>query len=174
MLNVSPPFILDDMSTNIERIGLVLGIFALVGVGLGLSGMMLLEFAQGQFVDPEAAEIAQAIGQLMVMILFLSGVLTTFFTGPTVGAIVGITIGQSGGNTRGAILSGAVGSFVGFILMSVIAIAIMGTAISAGGDAGASTGPMDTSTGSYIGKILIASLPTTVVGGVSAWLGGRF
>lgn len=150
---------------------IVLGVFTLVGIGLGLSGSMILSAAGNLFLTEEAGQFATAIGQMLILILLMAGIMMTFFTGPTVGAVTGLHVGSHSDSSSHAIGSAAVGSFIGFLIMTVVAVMIMITALPemGGGGTGGMNGGIDVA--NYTNQIVMAAIPTTIVGGASAWFG---
>ncbi|MFB6198228.1 MAG: hypothetical protein ABEI52_08180 [Halobacteriaceae archaeon] len=142
-------------------------VFTLVGVGLGLSGMLLITYAQDQFVTGDSGSFVSAIQQLFVMTFALGGMMTTFFTGPTVGALTGLTISGDAASRRDAVLGTTLASFFGFIVMTVIAIGIIGMSINGGGSGGGGSAVDVTN---LLVEIAIASIPTMLVGGTTAAL----
>lgn len=160
------------MKSAIRTAGLTAAVFALVGIGLGLSGMIVIDYAQTQFLSPDAGEFAQSIGQLMIVMLALGGIMTTFFTGPTVGALTSLAFGRDISSTRDAALGTGLGSFVGFLLMTTIAVALIGGSLDVGGGgSGGSGGSVNVV--KLASQILIASVPTTLVGAATAVLDRR-
>lgn len=158
-----------------RNIGITLGVFAAIGIGLGLSGMVLLDAAQQQFVNPDAGEFAQSIGQLVVFLLLFQGVMITFFTGPVAAAVTGLSVSREAESLKELLITSGVGSFVGFLLMAVLAAGIMLSTFETGGTGGTggSGGGGNLELGQFVGEIILISLPTTVVGVVSGWLGSR-
>lgn len=139
-------------------------LFVAVGFGLGLTvfiGLNILNDS-GLVTDGESS-----IALLSFAILILS-----FFIGPAVSAFTGFLTGMKSESSGKGMTTSLFGSFIGFVLMMVLALTFGSQAISeelinqlAG----------DTSFLIYMaGPVLQASIPTSIVGLVSSIIGFRF
>ncbi len=159
------------LSDTLKHFGLVIGVFAIIGAGLGLTGFFPLELANDEFVGGSQGDLAETMGQLMIAMVFLQSVIMALFAGPTVGALSGLLSGYSLQDSKRAVFVGGIGSFVGFYIMVAFAIVIMSMAIS-GGDGG--SGQQTVDTGELLQPALKAGLPTGVVGALAGIIGTQF
>lgn len=163
---------MSQKSNSFRSIGVIVGVFAAIGIGLGLTGFISLGWIEGAFTNPDQSEMANSFGQMFVGLVFLQSVIITFFTGPTVAALSGLVTGISkASKTRAAGISG-VGAFIGFYVMVLIAILVMSMAYSTGGSGSGGSTSFD------FGNTLItaakAGIPTAAVGVVAGYIGGTF
>lgn len=167
------------LSVNLDQsdfrtFGLIIAIFAAIGVGLGLTGFVTMEFAQQQFgAGPDSSEFARSLSQLFVGIIFFMSAVVTFFAGPISAGIGGVTSGvRVQGRNKGALLGGA-GSFIGFYVMVILALGIMSMALGGGGGGtgNASNPSQSIDIGKNIGTLLKASLPTGITGVLAGVIG---
>lgn len=160
-------------SQPIKTIGLIVAVFAAVGVGLGLTGYLSLSWMQGTLTSSGQGEFANAIGQMLVGVILLQSVILTFFTGPTVATITGLVGGAvTASRKRAAAINGA-GTFVGFYVMVVVAVFVMTQAYGGGGSSGGSS-ESTFQMGKALGTAMKAGIPTAAVGVVAGYLGASF
>ncbi len=114
-----------------------IGLFGIVGIGLGLSGYITLDFMQATFVqDTEADSFMRGIGQLMVLLAALQTSFVTFLLGSVVATATGLSNARASGSLRSSILGSGVAATIGFPIMVSVAIAIMLLALDLGGGGG--------------------------------------
>lgn len=154
-----------------KGVGMIVGVFAAIGVGLGLTGYISVGWIQGTFTNPDQGEFANSIGQMFVGLVFLQSVIITFFTGPTVAAITGLLSGLSESSRTRSAGIGGLGSFVGFYVMVVVAIVVMSLAYGSGGGSG---GSESFDMGQAFVTAAKAGIPTAIVGVIAGYLGGSF
>ncbi|MFC7166209.1 hypothetical protein [Halospeciosus flavus] len=145
--------------------GLVVAVFAVVGVGLGLTGLVGLSW-----VKSRVGGGAFGMGQVVTTLAFLQSAVVTLLIGPTVGGIVGAILGRDatpGGARDGAFAAG-VGSFFGFYVLAGLALFLMSLALG-GGDGGGGA-----NLGDLVVPVVQAGVPTALVGAGAALLGSRF
>jgi len=144
-----------------QTVGVIVA-FALVGVGLGLTGNIGISFVGDQLGAGGDAPILNAF----VYLVFLQSALISWFLGPVVALVSGIRNSrQSSAMVAG--ISTSVGSFVGFLVMTAVAIAVMAVALpeTAAQSTGSSSSAGDV-LGELVRPMIVASIPTTVVGGL--------
>lgn len=152
------------------HVGLVIGALTIIGVGLGVTGYLTMGMVQDAFTtDGQTSGFAQAF----VALAFLQSAITVFFIGPVAGGLAGFASSIRHSDAERGTLVGGLGSFIGFYPMIVLAIYIMALAF----DGGASTG--DGGGGGFdilgnITTILVAGVPTGLVGAATGYLGTRF
>jgi len=136
-----------------------LGLFGIVGVGLGLTGIVILGALGG------GATLFSGLFALLVIAFAL-------LTGPIVAAVVGAQPSRDDGDTPqyGLVF---VGNAVGYLLMMVLVLVILTVGIAAlsagGGSAGGTTGTTgggggSVNLGQYLLPVLLIAVPT---GGVA-------
>jgi len=157
-----------------QRVGfhtaLVVGTMTIIGVGLGLTGFLLMGMVQDMFAT--SSDSGTSLAQTFVALVFLQSALTTFLIGPVVASIVGFASSLRHEAAQKSAIIGGLGSFIGFYPMIIISIVIMAFALSGGsggGDGGSSFDLLNNVT-----TIVLAGLPTGLVGAASGFLGTRF
>lgn len=137
-----------------ENQGLVkylVGVFAIIGVGFGLTGA----FGVRLLTDGESAEVGAAFLALTVF-----GVM--FFSGPILGAIAGLRVGDSIEEVREAAITAAAGGFVGYIVMVVLAV-ILAVLFFPSGDGGGGGGGSPFQLGDVLVPLIVMAIPVAVV-----------
>lgn len=166
----------DGHSIPVSIIGQLIGIFALVGIGIGLTGTIALsEFGSDN--------------SILSGILILIVLTVTFLLGPVVAVIGSLRTGQQLGQTSGAYLTSLVGSLAGYFVMVLLVFGILMTGMgivadsqSTGSNPAASTPTASSQSGGgggstlpiseYLIPIIAVALPTGIAGVGSAYLGG--
>lgn len=163
----------EGSSIRISPLVQTIGIFALVGVGLGLSGgFAITQLGGGGGIS----------GGILSGVLVLVTLMTAFLIAPLVGVITGLRTGDQRGQTRESYLLGLLGSFAGYYVMIaivILALILATVTILGGGDGGstaAQSGASATSSssgggfsvGEYLFPIIGISIPTALsgIGGV--------
>lgn len=163
----------DTVMVSIKHVGLTVGLFVVVGIGLGLSGYIAVDFVQGQFVNEADGELAQSFGQLFVVLIAIQTAFVTFLLGSVVSTVTGLAHSRGLRSRSDAAISNGVGSLVGFPIMVIIAVVLITMPLGGsggGGDGGSSAVDI----GQLLGQILLIAIPTTVVGTVVGWVGHGF
>lgn len=151
----------------LRQIGLGIALFALVGVGLGLSGYISLTAAIETLAGGDL-QSAGGIVQSFILVVGLQSAFVVFLLGSVVAAITGSRIADEANSLKIAVLSNGLASFVGFYIMVAIALVIMfyalstGDATAGGGGTGGGTGEINIQ--QFARPILQIGLPTGLVG----------
>lgn len=148
-----------------KNIALGIGLFAVVGVGLGLSGYVSINAATQTLADGNLQN-AGPIVQTFVVLIALQSAFVVFLLGSVVATVTGSRIADEASSIKEAMLANGVASFVGFYLMVGIALLIMFSALSTG-DAtggGGQSGTGDININQFIRPILQVGIPTGLVG----------
>lgn len=141
------------------------GIFSLVGVGLGLTGGITLS---------QLSEGGGILGGVLVLVVLTFA----FLIGPLVAVITGMRAGERYGQSSQTYFAGGAGAVGGYLSMMVIVLLIVSLAMSTlSGDAGggasatqsASTSGSGLNIGEYLVPVVAVAIPTAVTG-----LGGVF
>lgn len=157
----------------VKTLGLTITVFAVIGIGIGLTGFFPMEYVVNQFSATGGGQIAQAIGQLFVGLVFLQSFLMAMFLAPTVAGLTGLVSAFSLNDRGSAAIAGGVGAFVGFYVMVIIAIVIMSAAMPAG-DGGGSSGQQAADLSQLLGTIIKSGFPSGLVGGATGVLGQSY
>lgn len=151
----------------------IIGIFALVGVGIGFTGgMAVARLGSGEIL----------VGLVTIVVLTI-----TFLLGPVIAVISGLRTGDGHGCTPESLLAALIGSAAGYFVMMFLTLFALSLAISfgSGGGGGAATDaatqtPTPTSStgdglplGEYLGTIVSIAIPTGLAGLGGVVLGGR-
>lgn len=164
---------MDNLRTTGKTLGLTVTVFAIIGIGIGLTGFFPMEYVVNQFSATGGGQIAQAIGQLLVGVVFLQSFLMAMFLGPTVAGVTGLVSALSLDDRGSAAIAGGVGGVVGFYLMVIIAIVIMSAAMPAG-DGGGTGGQQATDLSQLLGPLLKSGFPSGLVGAATGVLGQSY
>lgn len=164
---------MSEKSKAVKYIGLVVGVFAITGIGLGTTGFMSLSATRSIFINPNQGEFARSLGEMFVGLLFIQSIIITLFIGPVISAVSGLFTGISLKHRRDAILAGGAGSFIGFYIMIFLAVFIMAMGFSSGsGSSGGGSGQFEAT--QFLGTAAKAAIPATISGAVGGYLGTSF
>jgi hypothetical protein len=106
-----------------------IGLFAVIGVGFGLTGIVILALVAGGGSGPGGAILAGIFLVSLLVVLLL--------TGSIVGAFCGLRVAERLRNgARTVYLTSFVGTAVGYVVMVAIAVVLIG--LTAGGGGGSS------------------------------------
>jgi hypothetical protein len=109
-----------------SQLTFVIGLFAVIGAGFGLSGIAIIELVPGGGSSAGAA-IFRAVFLISLLLVLL-------LIGSIVGAFSGLRVAeQVGTDARTVYLTSFVGSAVGYIVMVVIAAVLIGLTVDGGG-----------------------------------------
>lgn len=154
----------DFLLRNIKQ---TVGIFSIVGVGLGLTGAITLLQVGGSGI----------FGGILALVLLIF----TFLISPILAVITGLRIGEKNGRSKQTYLIGAVGAVGGHFSMMLIIVLILSIVISTlSGDGGTgSTAAQSAATsnggleiGEYIVPIIAVAVPTAITGSGGVFLAG--
>lgn len=152
------------------NIGLVIGALTVIGVGLGVTGYLTMGMVQEAFsTEGQTSGFAQAF----VALAFIQSMITVFFIGPVAGGLAGFASSIRHSDAGRGLLVGGLGSFIGFYPMIILAIYIMAFAFDGGTSTGGGGGG-GSSVFNNFSTILIAGVPTGLVGAATGYLGTRF
>lgn len=145
------------------------GIFALIGVGLGLVGFVVL--TQSASGNNMADAIVSGIFSIMILVIAL-------FLGPVIAAIVGIQMGNRN-QSSSVYFTSFVGNTIGYIVMMLIVLAILSIGIglvsNGGGSStmGGTTGEVGASGGGGFGQWVFPIIAISVITGLTG-TGARY
>ncbi len=147
----------------------VVGVFAVLGAGLGLAANFTLGFFIEQFVDPGT----NPLDSTQVGIMFLVAVFFVFAAGPVAAGIAGVALGQQlpDREATAAVVAG-VGCVVGFFLFAGLALFLIVSVLAeygaGGGGGGGGGGPISPSA---LGTLVVqVGLPVGLVGLATAYV----
>lgn len=133
--------------------------YCVLGLGLGVAGFVGLDWVAG-------ATASGAVTSAFTDVAFVQSVVAVFFAGPTVAALAGLAVGQTDRGVRDAARVAGVGTFVGFYPMVALAVLVMSFAL------GTPNGSADLA--GHLGTVLLAGVPTGLVGAACGVVGTRF
>ncbi len=145
------------MKNILQSIGFVTAIFAVFGIVLGLLAYISGSWAQSQLITD--AEGAVEFGPIFIAISYLQTAVIIFFLGPVLAALVGGLLGSVFSNAKIALITGGVGSLVGFYIMSIVALGLL--MLSKGAEADQAF-----SFGQALFPMVVAGIPTAIMGGL--------
>lgn len=183
----------DSISRDALKIGgITLGIYVVVGVGIGLTGFVGIDWVNSATSSGGGSSF---FGAFFVLSVFFTSIVIALFTGPILAGSTGVFAGLSLEDSRLAVLTSGLASFFGFYLMVGIAILIIITAAGGAMDTGGednttgetysdnsyqttptssdddSGGLVDT--GRLLTSVVLAGFPTGIVGLSTAFLGNH-
>lgn len=139
-------------------------LFVAVGFGLGLTVFIGLNILNNSQLVTD--------GESSIALLSFALLILSFFIGPAVSAFTGFMTGMKSGSSGKAMTTSLFGSFIGFLLMMVLALTFGSQAVS---DELMNQLIGDQNFLRYmVGPVLQASIPTSIVGLVAAIVGFRF
>lgn len=148
-----------------KKVGLTIGMFAVIGVGLGLSGYISMGAVERLLVGDGGQEIG-AFAQTFIALIALQSTFVVFLLGSVVATITGSRIAAEASSMKEAMVANGVASFVGFYLMTGIALVIMLAALGSGDGSGGGGGGGDLgiNIGDVARPIIQIGIPTGLVG----------
>jgi hypothetical protein len=147
-----------------KKVGLAISLFAVVGVGLGLSGYISMGAVE-QLLLGDSGQEAGAFAQSFVALIALQATFVVFLLGSIVATVTGSRIAAETSSFKEAMLANGIASFVGFYVMVAIALVIMLAALGSGdASGGGGGGGSPVNIGDVAGPILQIGIPTGLVG----------
>lgn len=161
----------DRMSAVRRYVAGGLGLFLVVGVGVGLAQNFTLGFLIEALVDPPNPPLENQL----VGIVLIVDVITPFSLGPLVAAGVGALTGAGLPDREGVatVVAGVV-SAVGFVLMTGLVLLLTFatlTQYASGGGGGGGGGPF--AAADLVPTVLVTAVPVALVGGSTAYIRAR-
>jgi hypothetical protein len=161
-----------DGGIPLNSVGQIVGIFALVGVGIGLTGgVAMSQLGSGGAI----------IGGILTLVILT----IAFLLGPVISIITGLRTGEQQGRTGESYLAGLLGSVVGYFVMMAIVLLILSVVMAiVMGDGGSSSTAAQSTTstasssesglpiGEYIIPIIAVAIPTGLTGLGGVFFGG--
>lgn len=148
------------MKRLLKPIGIVTAIFAIFGIVLGILAFVSGSWAQTQLImDAGGADF----GPVFIAVAYLQIAVIILFVGPIIAGLVGGLLGPQFANRQIALISGGVGSLIGFYIMSIIAIGIL--VLSKGSAAGQAF-----SITQVLVPMLVAGIPAALIGSLTSVL----
>lgn len=142
-----------------SQLTLVIGLFAVIGVGFGLTGIVAVEFVAGSTTG------GQFVGALLLISLFA----VLLFTGPIAGAFSGLRVADRLNENAGTVyLTSFVATAVGYFVMVVVSVLLLGLVVG-GGDATTGGGSLFDLLDLVIPLVLLA-IPVGITGLGSSFL----
>ncbi|MFB6080095.1 MAG: hypothetical protein ABEJ81_03760 [Haloferacaceae archaeon] len=152
------------MSAAGRAFGLIVAVFAVLGVALGASGYLAVDWARTQFVVAAGGATPGRFGPVFVALVAVQTTVAQFLIGTAVAGLVGAMAGSRFAEVRTAGLVAAAGSATGFYLMGVLAVLLLSLA------GGPGTGQVY-APGQALGPLLLAGVPAALAGGAGGVAG---
>ncbi len=133
-------------SGSVGRIGRIVALFAVVGLALGLSGVVVVDQFGGDGLG----------GQIVSGLLVTVVILVSLLLGPVLAALVGTRLADRG-NTD--LVSPLVGGGVGYLVMALLVVLTLSVGVGGGGGDGGSA-----DLGRWLVPVLVLTVTTGVVG----------
>lgn len=143
---------------------LVVAVFAVLGVALGTSGYLAMDWARTQFLVAAGGTTPSRFGPVFVALVAFQTTVSQFLVGTAVAGLVGTMAGSRIPEARTAGLVAGGGSLVGFYLMALVGVFLLTRAGGAGTE-------QVYSLGQAVGPLLVAGVPAAVAGGLGGVVG---
>lgn len=150
-----------------RQAGLIVGVFALVGVALGVVGFVAGDWARTQFVTAATGSTPETFGPVFLALSVLQTTVTLLFVGPVLAVVLGLLSGSRFVDPSAAAGVAAGGALVGFFCMA--GLGFLGLSVLSGPGTG-----QIYSFRAALGPLLLTGAVTTVAGGAAGALGSRF
>jgi len=150
-----------------RQAGLIVGVFALVGVALGVVGFVAGDWARTQFVTAAGGSALETFGPVFLALSVFQTTVTILVTGPVLAAVLGLLSGSRFTDPSAAAGVAAGGALVGFFCMAGVGLLGL-SALSGPGTA------QIYALRTALGPLLLVGAVTTAVGGGAGALGSRF
>lgn len=144
--------------------GLVVAVFGVLGIALGASGYLAVDWARTQFLVAAGGTTPSQFGPVFVALVALQTTVSQFLVGTAVAGLVGTMAGSRFPDARTAGLVAGGGSLVGFYLMA--ALAVLPVTLAGGPGTEQVYG-----LGQAVGPLLLAGVPAAVAGGIGGVVG---
>lgn len=144
--------------------GLIVGVFAVLGVALGVSGYLAMEWATRQFLVAAGGTTAERFGPVFVALVAFQTTVSQFLIGTAVAGVVGAMAGSRFAVPRTAGLVAAVGSITGFYLMGAISVLVLSLVGGPGTE-------QVYAPGQALGPLALGGLPAGIAGGIGGVIG---
>lgn len=155
-----------------EQLKATVAYFAVTGLGLGLTGYLILDRLMSALMG-SSGESAQVGGSLMGGIygaMFAIIALVVFLlVGPVLAAVVSSRLSgalELQGSDMYAV--SGVGSYLGYVVMVIVAAMLLSMGIPSGGSGAESGGSISADIGSLVVPVLIFGIPSAIVGAGTA------
>jgi len=160
------------MDDKLSAIGVISGLFALIGLGIGILALVGISWVPAELVVEVDGVVEGLVGFIIVGILLFMLGLFILFVNPLITLIIGTILGEFNHAPLTVLKICVTGSFIGFFLM----IGLTMVTISVGVWAGAGTAGIDLA-GAFdlnmamVGVLSVMSVLTAIFGGVAGFLG---
>jgi len=143
------------MKKTLQAVGFLISVFTLFGIALGVLAFVSGSWAQSQLIT--GAGGATDFGPVFIGIAYLQTAIIIFFLGPIIASIAGGLLGSVFSSPKTALVTGGVGSLIGFYIMSGIAIGVL--VLSKGSGANQAF-----SFGQALFPLVVTGIPTAIIG----------
>lgn len=144
--------------------GLVVAVFAVLGVGLGASGYLAVDWARTQFLVAAGGTTPSRFGPVFVALVAFQTTVSAVLVGTAVAGLVGAMAGSRFPEARTAGLVAGGGSLVGFYVMAALAVLFVTSVGGPGTD-------QIYAPAQALMSLLLAGGPAAVAGGAGGVLG---
>lgn len=160
------------MDDKLTSIGVIAGLFALFGLGIGIFALVAISWLPAELVSAADDTFEGLIALVVVgVLLFMMG-LFILFVNPLLTLLVGTILGEFDYVPSSVVKICMVGSFLGFFLMIILTVAsiVVGVQMGAGTE-GLDIGGAFEFNMAMIGILSVMSVLTAIFGGVAGMLG---
>jgi hypothetical protein len=116
------------MTSTSRTAALLVGVFAVVGLALGIVGYVAVSWAQTRFVAAAAGNAPGEFGPVFVGLVFFQTVVTDLALGTVLAALLGTLAGSRFRDPRRAAATTGAGTGVGCLLLAGLGVGLTGLA----------------------------------------------
>lgn len=147
------------------QIKYVVGLFAIVGLGFGLTGFAFTDVLIPGLSEGDGGSASTGASAIVVLMLLL---LTTL-SGPILGLITSLRIANEVEDTA-AFVTSAVGNAIGYVAMMLVTVLILIATVTTGSDTTGTSSNSMLDLGDLLIPIIVLSIPVAIVGVTTVWL----
>lgn len=156
------------MQRTLQETGKVVGLFVVLGVGLGLSGYVGMD----HFI-PDAQNGEDFGAALIGGLLMMQAIVFMYLIGPAMAVVTGIFTGRHSVDRKSSAISGGAGAFVGFYVMFIVAFLIMSLAFpETSGNGGGGGGDSAINLADTLTQMILIGFPTGLAGAITGYTTG--
>lgn len=149
------------MAQLVKDVLFATAVYAAFGLVLGSIAFVTGQWAQTQFITNASGQAPTEFGPVFIAVIFVQTAASILLFGPVIAVFVGRLIGSAFDSPATALVSGAAGGLFGSYVMAAVAIGLL---TLSKGDAANQAFTLRQA----IRPILLAGIPTAIVGGVAA------
>ncbi len=152
---------------DVDEVGLVVAVFAAVGVGVGVAGVAATGWAEAAFAT-EAGGDAGRFGPVFVAQLYLSVTAAALVGAPVLAGAIGLLVGSRSYRVGAAAATCGLGSGAGALLYGLVVVTLV---VATQGDAATQAYGFTDALGPVVGVAVGSALVGSIAGALGSWAG---